>query len=230
MLAPRFYFQDMAKYEIEKTNDGSVTIYLPEIDEHYHSVKGALVESQHIYRDSALMWRLNCEPKLSEVNILEIGFGTGLNAVVTALAQTDVHINYMSIELHPVSSEQITKLNYGSLTDETLFAKLHEAPWGEATAITNNFTLHKICDNFTTMQLPKDIDVVYFDAFAPEKQPEMWQPDLLAKVYASMRQGGVLTTYCAKGAIRRMLTAIGFTVERIPGPPNGKREILRATK
>ncbi len=220
----------MNKYEIEKTDDGSVTIYLPELDEHYHSVKGALVESEHIYRDSALLWRLGNGPETTELNVLEIGFGTGLNAVVTAVARVDAQINYTSIELHPVTAEQVAALNYGALTNEKLFAALHAAPWGVPTKITDKFTLLKICDNFITMQLPTDIDVVYFDAFAPEKQPEMWQPELLAKVYAAMRKGGVLTTYCAKGAVRRMLAEIGFSVERIPGPPNGKREILRATK
>lgn len=217
-------------YIIEETADGTSTIYLPELDEHYHSVKGALVESEHIYRDSALMWRMTHGEKPECVNVLEIGFGTGLNAVVTAMLEVDTQINYTSIELHPITEEQVAALNYGKFTDASLFAKLHQAPWGVATTITKNFTLHKICDSFLTMQLPSNIDVVYFDAFAPEKQPEMWQPELMKKVYDAMRSGGVLTTYCAKGVVRRMLESTGFEVERIPGPPNGKREILRATK
>ena len=215
---------------IENTDDGSTTIYLPDLDEHYHSVKGALVESRHIYRDCALMHRL-ASPHDDIVNVLEIGFGTGLNAVVTATANTaPTHVHYHSLELHPLSPEQVSQLNFGALTDADIFARLHDAPWGEAVDITNTFTLHKICGNFVTMPLPQLIDVVYFDAFAPEKQPEMWQPELLQKVYDAMRTGGVLTTYCAKGVVRRMLEQIGFAVERIPGPPGGKREILRATK
>jgi tRNA U34 5-methylaminomethyl-2-thiouridine-forming methyltransferase MnmC len=218
-------------YEVEETADGTSTIYLPDLDEHYHSVKGAMAESCHIYRDCGLLYRLSQQPHLSRVNVLEIGFGTGLNAVVSALADTHgTAVNYASVELHPLSLEQVSKLNYGKFTDEDLYERLHKAEWGITTAITETFSLHKICDSFLTMQLPIDIDVVYFDAFAPEKQPEMWQPNQLRKVYDAMRSGAVLTTYCAKGAIRRMLQDIGFKVERIAGPVGGKREILRATK
>jgi tRNA U34 5-methylaminomethyl-2-thiouridine-forming methyltransferase MnmC len=221
---------DTRKYIIEQTADGTSTIYLPDLDEHYHSIKGALVESRHIYRDCAFMHRLNASP-ISEVSLLEIGFGTGLNAVVTAMAKpNDITLTYTSLELYPITPEQVAALGYGKFTDETLYQAIHAAPWNTPTPISAGFTLHKIHDNFLTMQLPGKYDVVYFDAFAPEKQPEMWSKEALQRVYDAMNPGGILSTYCAKGAIRRMLTEVGFSVTRTPGPPAGKREILVCQK
>jgi tRNA U34 5-methylaminomethyl-2-thiouridine-forming methyltransferase MnmC len=216
------------RYVIEPTADGSSTIYLPDLDEHYHSVKGALVESRHIYRDCAMLYRL-AQDNVQYLNILEIGFGTGLNAVVTAMARPQgVNIFYTSLELYPISAEQVAALDYGSVTDRELYQRIHAADWGKAVVIDNGFTLRKLNVNFLTAALPPHQDVVYFDAFAPEKQPEMWDRAMLQKVHDAMRRGGVLTTYCAKGAIRRLLADVGFTVTRLPGPPSGKREILRA--
>lgn len=217
------------KRTIEITADGSATIYLPHMDEHYHSMKGALTESQHIYRDSALR---NC--KKNEVRILEIGFGTGLNSIVTAL-DTSKHITYYSLELYPLTIEMIDAVGYESIFDnhgKQLYRDIHNATWNEPVAISPTFTIAKLNADFTdtSTALPTDIDVVYFDAFAPEKQPEMWSIDCMTRIYACMAQGGILTTYCAKGEIRRLLQSVGFSVERIPGPKNGKREILRATK
>ena len=212
---------------VEVTDDGSATIFLPELDEHYHSVKGALTESCHIYRDCAFMYR-NAGRRL---RLLEVGFGTGLNAVVTAMATDQCHqVDYFTLEKYPVSSEMVAKLGYGELVDETLLTAIHEATWNELNIITPHFAINKIKCDFTCDELPQNIDVVYFDAFAPEKQPEMWSPQIFARLYDVMNEWGVLTTYCAKGVVRRQLEAVGFVVERLAGPVGGKREILRATK
>ena len=214
--------------EVEITADGSATIYVPHLDEHYHSVKGALTESLHIFRNCAFLYH---SPSSQPLKVLEIGFGTGLNAVVTAMATTkDRKAHYISLELYPVEAQLIEKLNYGEMVDNDLLMALHQAQWNAPQVISPTFTLEKLQCDFTQCSLPTDIDVVYFDAFAPEKQPEMWDESLFKRIYDAMSNGGILTTYCAKGEIRRRLQRVGFIVERLAGPPGGKREILRATK
>lgn len=236
------------KRVIEQTEDGSATLFVPELNEHYHSVKGAHTESQHIFIDMGLNAVTVPQP-----HILEIGFGTGLNALLTLeVAQREQrHVHYTGIELYPLAWEEVHALGY---SDNPLFKTLHTVPWEEDAAITPYFTLRKVqadvkelkvergklkvamqqdsAANFqlSTFNFPLSPDVIYFDAFAPEKQPEMWDEQIFRSLYASMNAGGVLTTYCAKGAIRRLLQEVGFRVERLPGPPGGKREILRATK
>lgn len=213
--------------EIEITDDGSATLYVKELDEHYHSVKGALTESEHIFRDCAFLYRSKGE----RVRVLEVGFGTGLNAVVTAMAANEEHpVHYISIEKYPVDSDTLSQLKYGEIVDKTLYNKIVDAEWNREVEITPFFTLEKIEGDYLTDNLPSFIDVIYFDAFAPEKQPEMWTREAFERLYASANIDAVLTTYCSKGVIRRMLADIGFKVERIAGPKNGKREILRATK
>lgn len=213
--------------EIEITADGSATLYVKELDEHYHSVKGAIAESNHIYRDCAFLYRSDG----TSLRLLEIGFGTGLNAAVTAMAANAQHpIHYISLEKYPITEALYTALDYGKLVDSQLLEKIYKAPWDTPTAITPYFTLEKRHADYLVDALPDSIDVVYFDAFAPEKQPEMWSEDAFRRLYNTMNNKAVLTTYCAKGNIRRLLAEIGFTVERIAGPIGGKREILRATK
>ena len=218
--------------EVQHTDDGSATLFVPELDEHYHSVKGAYTEALHIYRDCAYLHAADCLTKREHpLRLLEIGFGTGLNASVTAMeATTERPVHYITLEKYPVEPEVVSQLGYDALVDPHLFAAIHAAPWEEPTDITPHFTLEKRCCDLLTTSLPQDIDIVYFDAFAPEKQPEMWSAEIFARIYQAMSQGGILTTYCAKGAIRRLLQAMGFTVERLTGPVGGKREILRATK
>lgn len=218
--------------EFHATADGSATLYRPDLDEHYHSVKGAITESRHIFIDSALR---HCIPQCKPVNILEIGFGTGLNALLSAM-QSDIQIVYHSLELYPLPTDIILDTGYHNLLAgenvKQLFLDLHNAEWQMSVDITPSFRLHKIkCDltNLNT-ELPQNIDIVYFDAFAPDKQPEMWSVEVLQRIFDVMKSGAVMTTYCAKGEIRRRLQSIGFIVERIPGPPGGKREILRASK
>lgn len=211
---------------IEQTADGSATLFVPEMDEHYHSVKGARTESAHIFVG------LGLEASTAErVRVLEIGFGTGLNALLTleAAGAAGRRVNYTAIELYPLAWHEVEPLGY---SDSPLFATLHRTPWEVENEITPHFSLKKIQADARTAagNCGTGFDVVYFDAFAPEKQPEMWSEELFATLHAAMRPGGVLTTYCAKGAVRRMLQAVGFVVERLPGPPGGKREVLRASK
>ena len=215
---------------IEQTADGSRTLYVPELDEHYHSVKGALTESQHIFIDMGLK---HCP--LNAPRILEIGLGTGLNCFLTLLTAEEEkrHIHYTGIERFPLNMEVIRQLDYPSLIGrghEEDYFHIHEAPWEEDAVLSPWFTLHKIEGDFTSYTFNKGYDIIYFDAFAPEKQPEMWNQALFDGLYNVLNEGGILTTYCAKGVVRRMLQAAGFIVERLPGPPGGKREILRATK
>ena len=216
--------------ELEKTADGSYTLYVPELDEHYHSVKGALTESQHIFIDMGLKHSSAPEPR-----ILEIGLGTGLNCFLTYLSaeETGRKIHYTGIERYPLTEETVRRLDYPSLIgkghEEDYFA-IHRAPWGEDVSLSPHFTLHKIEGDFTRHPFEQGYDIIYFDAFAPEKQPEMWEQSLFDSLYQILNEGGILTTYCAKGVVRRMLQTSGFLVERLPGPPGGKREILRAVK
>ncbi|KAA6346376.1 tRNA 5-methylaminomethyl-2-thiouridine biosynthesis bifunctional protein MnmC [termite gut metagenome] len=209
---------------IEKTEDGSNTLFIPSLNEHYHSIKGARTESQHIFIDMGMKQSDAPAPR-----ILEIGFGTGLNAFLTILAAEEIHkqIHYTSIELYPLPWEIITELGY---SNNPLFGSLHEAAWNTEVNITPLFTIHKIKGDFTKYTFAGTYDIIYFDAFAPEKQPDMWNQQLFESLYNIMNVPGILTTYCAKGVIRRMLQNTGFFIERLPGPPNGKREILRAKK
>lgn len=216
--------------QIERTADGSQTLFVPELNEHYHSVKGALTESRHIFIDMGLKHSAASSPK-----ILEIGFGTGLNAFLSLLeAERDKRpIHLTTIENRPLDENVIRSLTYPeqiSPEHQADYYTLHRAPWNADVRITPCFTLHKILGDFTRHMPEKNFDVVYFDAFAPEKQPEMWTPTLFSSLYRQMSPGGILTTYCAKGSVRRMLQSAGFTVERLPGPPGGKREMLRAVK
>ena len=216
--------------EVQTTDDGSATLFVPELDEHYHSVKGAYTEALHIYRDCAYQYAAE-RSSSSPLRLLEIGFGTGLNAAVTAMVATPEHpLHYITLEKYPVSPALVGQLGYNAFVDESLFAAIHAAPWEQPIPITPHFVIEKRCSDLLTAPLPTDIDIVYFDAFAPEKQPEMWSAPIFARLYQAMRPGAILTTYCAKGVIRRLLQSTGFSVERIAGPVGGKREILRAKK
>ena len=210
------------------TADGTATLYLPEIDEHYHSVKGALQEALHVYIESALH-----ASSARPARILEIGFGTGLNAFLTALdaGRTRTPVIYTALERHPLPWATVAPLHYPERIDPQqahLFRQLHDAPWEQAVPLTPRFTLHKQETDLTRHHFTRTFDIVYFDAFAPDKQPEMWDESIFRRIAAVLTPGGILTTYCAKGEVRRRLQRAGFTVERLPGPPGGKREILRA--
>ncbi len=218
------------KIVIEETADGSPTLYREDIDEHYHSVKGALAESLHVYVEMG--WR-NAAETARPVRVFEVGFGSGLNAALTASAALESHIPtiYYTAELYPLPDETADLISSGF--DERLrkvLKSVNTASWNVAVEINPYFTLHKMEADLLTMAVPSELACVYFDAFAPEKQPEMWDEMIFRKLYDAINPGGVLTTYCAKGNVRRMLQQVGYLTERLPGPPGGKREILRAAK
>lgn len=217
------------KVDIQTTDDGSLTLFVPELDEHYHSVKGALTESKHIFINMGLRASEAEEPR-----ILEVGFGTGLNALLT-LQESEIgrKVHYTTIERYPLSKEVTEKMEYSTLVDtETAeyYSTLHEAEWNKWVKITERFNLRKLNTDLTTLELKEKYDIIYFDAFAPEKQPEMWTQTIFDMMYNSLDVHGILVTYCAKGAVRRMMQNAGFAVERLAGPPNVKREILRGKK
>ena len=213
--------------EIEQiiTADGSHTLFLPEMDEHYHSVNGAIQEAKHVYIEAGLN-----QCRKDTIYVLEMGFGTGLNALLTALEaeKRKIKVVYTGLEKYPLSSEIIEKLNH-SVIHPNFFHQIHSMKWGILKEITPFFTLQKIQTDFEDYIYPDKQDVIYYDAFAPDKQPEVWSLELFEKLFCSMKSEGILTTYCAKGIIRRMMQQAGFSVERIPGP-SGKREMLRARK
>ena len=210
------------------TADGSHTLYVPTINESYHSVYGAIGESTFIFIEHGLR---ACTK--NDVKVLEVGFGTGLNALLTALeaSRTGKNIHYTTLELHPVTLQQVRQLNYPSLLADSgdLFEKIHASAWETDAVISAHFVLHKMKADFTVCSLPGMYDMVYFDAFSPEKQPEMWTASCFEKIAAHCLPDAVLTTYCAKGSVRRTLQQVGFHVERLPGP-SGKREIIRGIK
>ncbi len=214
---------------ISTTADGSSTLFVPEIDECYHSTNGAIQESEYIFLERALRHR-NAE----NAEILEIGFGTGLNAFLTLLEveKTEKNVHFTTIELYPISAETAQQLNFAKMTApemESTFCDLHQCKWNEKVKITPHFSITKILADFTKHHFTQKFDVIYFDAFSPEKQPEMWNEEIFENLYNACNDGAVLTTYCAKGIVRRAMQKAGFKVERLQGPP-GKREILRATK
>ena len=227
----------MVQYpELQATEDGSLTLYTSRFGEHYHSTHGAVQESRHIYTGLALEGRLATwhQDKGKALRLFEVGLGTGLNALLTALVadREQIPIHYTSIEKYPLPEEVFHHLSYektiGEGSDE-LLRRLHECPWREDVSITPFFTLHKVLGDLTDYTFPQALDVVYYDAFSPESQPELWEERLFLSLYDAMNWQATLATYCAKGVVRRALQHAGFSVERLPGPP-GKREVLRAVK
>lgn len=210
-----------------------MTLSLPNSDEHYHSMHGALQESTHVYIQNGLS-----QIQKSSVRILEIGLGTGLNCLLTYdtfLKSENMHlIEYTAVEAHPIDPDIIAELGYHnqikSIDSEKFLKQLHTSPANTTfEAATNFYCLlhHRKIEEIT---LPKnEYDLVYFDAFGPRNQPEMWSEEILQKMFDSIDSGGMLLTYCAKGSVKRSLKSIGFLVESLPGPP-GKREITRALK
>jgi tRNA U34 5-methylaminomethyl-2-thiouridine-forming methyltransferase MnmC len=214
--------------EFRLTEDGSHTLYVPELNEHYHSINGALSESKHIFIDAALNFCKKEEPQ-----VLEIGFGTGLNAFLSCLEvnKQDRKLHYHAIEKYPLTMDEARLLNYDSLLDNSDVSILdfHSTPWEETRRIHPDFFLHKERSDIREIKAKGVFDVIYFDAFSPDIQPELWSPEVFKKIADLTASGGILTTYSVKGDIKRALIAAGFSVEKIPGP-YGKRVILRAIK
>lgn len=216
--------------ELKTTSDGSHTIFDSSINETYHSVHGAIQEAKHIFIEAGLKHK----QQLSEISILEVGFGTGLNTILTLIEKQKTRLFYTTIEKFPLNISIIKQLNYSTqlnltATQKKIFLELHTSTFQNIHSITPTFKFLKINVALENYQPSTKFDIVYFDAFSPEKQPELWQQYIFEKIYNSMNTNGILVTYCAKGIVKRALIASGFSVEKLPGPP-GKREIIRATK
>jgi tRNA U34 5-methylaminomethyl-2-thiouridine-forming methyltransferase MnmC len=218
------------KRKIITTADGSKTIQIEDWNEQYHSVHGAVQEAYHVFIRNGLSLFQN-----RQLSVLEIGFGTGLNALITLLesGKRGLDITYKGVEAFPVALEELEQLDYRSALDaegsEQYFWHMHQTSWGQSHPISANFSLLKQQIDFREISDIDLFDLIYFDAFGARVQPELWTEEIFAIMFASMKENGVLVTYSAKGSVRRAMQAVGFVVERLPGPP-GKREMLRGLK
>ncbi|MBT8302693.1 MAG: tRNA (5-methylaminomethyl-2-thiouridine)(34)-methyltransferase MnmD [Maribacter sp.] len=216
--------------EIITTADGSKTIQLKDWNEQYHSKHGAIQEAYHVFIDQGLRLFQN-----QPVAILEIGFGTGLNALITLLeaSKMNLAITYRGVEAYPVSDAELMQLNYITALKAVKFRKqfleMHRSSWEELVVISDYFSLYKQQSDFKEIDAVDRFDLVYFDAFGARVQPELWTEEIFAIMFKALKNKGILVTYSAKGSVRRAMQKVGFSVERLPGPP-GKREMLRATK
>lgn len=218
----------MHQRQIIQTADGSLTLHIPEWKEQYHSLHGAIQEAFHVFIHSGLA----CFDQ-RPLNILEMGFGTGLNALITSLEveARQLDVSYTALEAFPVVKEEWEALDYGALFDapeaKANFRKLHQAAWGTFQSVNQRFRLRKLQQDFIEFSPSQTYDLIYFDAFGARVQPELWTDSMFQNMYNALLPGGILVTYSAKGSVRRAMLAVGFKVERLPGPP-GKREMLRA--
>jgi tRNA U34 5-methylaminomethyl-2-thiouridine-forming methyltransferase MnmC len=216
-------------FQIIKTSDGSDTIFIPELSEHYHSIHGAVQESTFIFIKNGFEV---CEA--DPLNIFEVGFGTGLNALMTAIKSRvgTREVNYTSVDKYPLDEKIISSLNHHYFAGENgreIFNLIHSSLWNISVNICKNFNLRKIKMDFTNEPLSGRYDLIYFDAFGPDKQPEMWTKEMFAGIASVTNKNGILITYSAKGEVKRNLKACGFDVTLLPGPP-GKRQMIRAVK
>ena len=222
----------MAQLEFLITEDGSHTLWNTNLNEHYHSIHGAIQESRHVFIDAGF---LKVSKQKSKINILEIGFGTGLNAYLTLLENKKLckNISYTSLEAFPISVAEAEKLNYSQLlvnnSKDELFEQLHSSDWEKEILLCENFKFCKLHSSLHEIEFKKQFDLIYFDAFSPALQPEMWTAEIFQKMYSCMNEEGLLITYCAKGEVKRTLKKVGFKLVSLPGPP-GKREITAAFK
>ena len=219
------------KRSVVKTADGSTTIRIEDWDENYHSSHGAIQEAYHVFIKSGL----DLFPNKSKVSILEIGFGTGLNALITLLEKRNrnLEIDYHGVEAYPVAPAEMEELNYIDQLQHpeaaTAFKTMHNTAWDEKVVIEEAFCLTKRKQFFTDITDENTHQLIYFDAFGARVQPDLWTEEIFKQMFLALQPEGVLVTYAAKGSVRRAMLAVGFLVEKLPGPP-GKREMLRATK
>ena len=209
------------------TKDGSSTLFVPALNETYHSIHGAVQESCHVFLKKGLKF-LNKR----KFKVLEVGFGTGLNACLTMeyAHKNHVQVTYHSVEKHPLTFQEIGLLNFQRfLKHESTFKNITAAAWEQEVCISQKFKMKKIKGDLLKTHLEKNFNVIFFDAFAPDKQPKMWTEEVFLKMYNSLAYNGCLVTYCCKGSVKRSMQAVGFTIEKVDGPP-GKREMLRAIK
>ncbi len=218
------------KREIIQTLDGSTTIQIAEWNECYHSKHGAIQEAQHVFIKNGLSLFPN-----RNVAILEIGFGTGLNAFITFLESKKMQqsIDYVGVEAYPISSDEVLSMNYVSELNATqessIFDSMHHSKWEEKLSLSTNFSLLKRKQFFEEINDIEIFDLIYFDAFGYRVQPELWSTAIFKKMYQALKPNGVLVTYAARGVVKRSMIEVGFTVEKLAGPP-GKREMFRAIK
>ncbi|MBV6484893.1 MAG: tRNA 5-methylaminomethyl-2-thiouridine biosynthesis bifunctional protein MnmC [Flavobacteriales bacterium] len=222
----------MVHLEFKITGDNSHTLLVKELNETYHSTKGAINEALHVFMKKGLNdyhEKTNCEKLI----VFEVGFGTGLNAHLAHLfaKQHQLKIDYISIEAHPLDLSIIKQLNYSELipSEQSAYLKLHEVEWNKAVEIDEYFTLTKLHQELKDVVLENTIDVLFFDAFAPNIQPELWTKEVFESMFKALKPEGVLVTYCAKGVVKRTIKEVGFNLETLAGPP-GKREMIRAVK
>ena len=215
-----------------RTADGSHTLHIPEWDEQYHSKHGAIAEALHVFIKEGLQHRMALH-QASEICIMEIGFGTGLNAFLTYLEseKQDTIIRYTGIEAYPLGIPEIEKLNYSTLlkASEEKFREIHKVPWEQTCEISPKFELLKKQQFFSDIKTEDAFHLIFFDAFGIRVQPHLWTESIFQTMFTSLKKGGTLVTYAANGNARRAMQSVGFSVERLPGPP-GKKEMLRATK
>ncbi len=217
------------KRELRLTADGSPTLYVPELDETYHSMHGSVQEARHVFIENGLRF-VATESK--QVNILEVGFGTGLNALLTAqyAKENAIRVNYVGLEAYPVEEAIWKEINYHTDTEaRTLHTKIMAHPFGETNSINLNFSLFKEAKLIQDWVADETFDLIYYDAFGPRAQAEMWELPIFEKLYSLLNVGGVLVTYCAQGQFKRHLKSLGMRVDSLPGPP-GKREMTRGIK
>jgi len=213
-------------FTITITADKSPTLYVPKLDEHYHSVNGALQESIHVFINAGLK-----QIKKESINILEIGFGTGLNVLLTIneSQKNKQKIYYETLEKYPLSDDIIEELQKSELLNSDIFKKIHSAEWEKEINISDNFILRKRQADLIDFMPDKKFDLIYFDAFAPDKQPELWTEEIFIKLYNETNENGILVTYSAKGTVKQALRSAGYLVKRLPGPA-GKRHMVQAVK
>ncbi len=217
--------------KIVKTSDGSLSVYLPEWDENYHSKHGAIQEAYHVFIKNGLDLYKNG----SSLSILEMGFGTGLNCFISFLEaqKRDLSIDYVGLEGYPLEVELVFELNYpkqlGAENKAMAYDLMQRSEWNVLTKIESNFTVTKKEMLFEEYEAKDAFDLIYFDAFGAKVQPELWTEVIFKKMYDALKKNGVIVTYAAKGSVRRAMQVVGFKVERLPGPP-GKREMLRGTR
>ena len=223
------------KRKIITTSDGSKTIHIEEWNEQYHSKHGAIQEAKHVFLKHGLLFCFETfKSNNNAIHILEIGFGTGLNAFLTLIEAKKLNINieYTGVEAYPVKDNEIQQLNYPGLISKThtdKFNNIHEVSWDEFHQMSSNFKLKKEEQKFQNISYQNQFNIIYFDAFGARVQPELWTETIFKIMYKALKINGVLVTYAAKGSVRRAMQAVGFSVEKLPGPP-GKREMLRAIK
>jgi tRNA U34 5-methylaminomethyl-2-thiouridine-forming methyltransferase MnmC len=215
---------------IKTSDDGSHTVVSEKFQVTYHSIHGAITESKVVFIEAGLEYLY--QSKKNNISVFEMGFGTGLNAFMTALwaEEKNVNLSYTGIEAYPISEDNFTQLNFADfLGSKDLFLKIHHAPWNQKVTLSPHFNVQKIETKLQDYKNDDLYDVIFYDAFGPGAQQELWEAVMMDKMFKILSPGGLLVTYCAQGQFRRNLKQAGFTVEKIPGPP-GKREMTRALK